>query len=244
MALSRPINVQFWNDEKVSERFTLNDKIVFLYLLTNEHLEQLGIYKITYKVIANEICMPIELVKESIRRLDKELGVIKYSDSTNEVAILNYLKHSIMNGGATSKCYDNIERKVSDKDLLLEVYKKLLLVTDNRPTFTIALTKIREALPFSEEYLNRLVDRKRPAKEYYYDDNDNIIMYVGPTYDEWDSIDERNSRTRDINNFKSVLCIDGHYRFVECIRKPINENHQEFNNESHSDDLDYDGMPY
>ena len=46
MGIKRVVDVDFWNDEKVMDLFTPEDKLFFLYLLTNPHTTQLGIYAI------------------------------------------------------------------------------------------------------------------------------------------------------------------------------------------------------
>lgn len=46
MALNRPVPMYFWTNPKVNEEYSLDDKLLYIYLITNEHLQQLGIYKI------------------------------------------------------------------------------------------------------------------------------------------------------------------------------------------------------
>lgn len=43
----RMVHTSFWNDPTVSEEMTPEDKYFFLYLLTNEHTTQIGIYGIS-----------------------------------------------------------------------------------------------------------------------------------------------------------------------------------------------------
>lgn len=173
MALSRPVNIGFWSDKKVRNNFSVDDKIVFLYLLTNVRTQQLGIYELPLYYVSLETGLSLERVTESIKHLE-ELDVIKYSEETEEVAILNYLKYSIMQGGATdSNCYDNIEKKVKDKTLIKAVYEKLLKVEDNRPTFKNAFKKI-EAYIKSKEPTDNEFDEQQSTQYYNPTANDPI----------------------------------------------------------------------
>ena len=99
MAKFRTVNPKFWSDKKVSEKFTPEDKLFMLYLLTNEHSTQLGIYNISIRVMAFEIGWSKETIGYLLERFENNYNIIKYSKETNEIAIKNFLKHSIYNGG-------------------------------------------------------------------------------------------------------------------------------------------------
>lgn len=47
MARFRMVHTEFWDDPKVVEEMTPEDKYFFLYLLTNSNTTQIGIYQIT-----------------------------------------------------------------------------------------------------------------------------------------------------------------------------------------------------
>ena len=55
MAIYRHVHVEFWKDPKVLEELTPEDKLFFIYLLTNPNTTQIGVYKITKKQIAFEL---------------------------------------------------------------------------------------------------------------------------------------------------------------------------------------------
>ena len=54
MAIYRHVHVEFWKDPKVLEELTPEDKLFFIYLLTNPNTTPIGVYKITKKQIAFE----------------------------------------------------------------------------------------------------------------------------------------------------------------------------------------------
>jgi len=121
MALKRIINTGFWQDEKVIDLFSPEDKLFFLYLLTNPHSTLLGIYQINKKVIAFELGYSIETINTLIDRFENKYQIIKYSNETNEIAIKNYLRHSINKGGKPIE--DCLKKDINDvKDLSLLEY--------------------------------------------------------------------------------------------------------------------------
>ena len=52
MALYRHVYLKFWKDDKVMELFSVEEKLLFLFLLTNPNTTQIGVYKILPKEIA------------------------------------------------------------------------------------------------------------------------------------------------------------------------------------------------
>ena len=95
MAIKRVVNTEFWIDDKVVDLFSPEDKYFMLYLLTNPHTTQLGIYKLNAKVAAFELGYSVEAVKTLLERFENKYGLIRYSNETQEVAVKNYLKHSL-----------------------------------------------------------------------------------------------------------------------------------------------------
>ena len=118
MGIKRIVDTGFWEDEKVMEMFSPEDKLFFLYLMTNPHSTQLGIYKILDIQMAFEIGYSKEAIKCLLDRFENKYGIIKYSESTKEIAIKNYLVYSIVKGG--KPVYDLLVResqRVKDKSL-------------------------------------------------------------------------------------------------------------------------------
>lgn len=99
MAIKRIVSTEFWTDSKVVDLFSPEDKYFMLYLLTNPHTTQLGIYKLNEKIAAFETGYSVESVKVLLERFETKYELIKYSKDTKEIAIKNFLKHSIVKGG-------------------------------------------------------------------------------------------------------------------------------------------------
>ena len=126
MGIKRIVDVQFWNDDKVLEYFSPEDKLFMLYLMTNPHTTQLGIYPINKKHMSFELGYTIDVINVLIDRFENKYGMIKYSNETKEIAIKNYLRHSIIKGGAPVRdCLVKEIKNVKNKELLVYVFSNL-----------------------------------------------------------------------------------------------------------------------
>ena len=124
--IKRIVSTSFWEDEKVVETFSPEDKYFYLYLLTNPHTTQLGVYRLVPKTAAFELGYSKEAVYVLIDRFEKKYGLIKFSRETSEVAIKNYLRHSIVKGGKpVMDCLLKEESSVEDKSLLVYIYNNI-----------------------------------------------------------------------------------------------------------------------
>lgn len=126
MGIKRIVDVQFWNDDKVIEYFSPEDKLFMLYLMTNPHTTQLGIYAINKKHMSFELGYTIDTINVLIDRFENKYDMIKYSNETKEMAIKNYLKYSIIKGGKpVEDCLMKEISQVKDKSLLGYVYSNI-----------------------------------------------------------------------------------------------------------------------
>ncbi len=90
MAIYRHVHVEFWKVPKVLEELTPEDKLFFIYLLTNPNTTQIGVYKITKKQIAFELGFSIESVNALMDRFINNYGLIKYNNDTREICLKNW----------------------------------------------------------------------------------------------------------------------------------------------------------
>ena len=94
-----------------------------LYLLTNPHTTQLGIYEISVKRAAYEMGYSTDAVRALIERFERVHGVVFFSKETNEIAIKNFLRHSVIKGGKpVEDCIVAELAKVKDKTLIAKVF--------------------------------------------------------------------------------------------------------------------------
>ena len=119
MAIYRHVHVEFWKDPKVLEELTPEDKLFFIYLLTNPNTTQIGVYKITKKQIAFELGFSIESVNVLMDRFINNYGLIKYNNDTREICLKNWGKYNLNKlGKPMLDCVKSELKNVDDKSLL------------------------------------------------------------------------------------------------------------------------------
>ncbi|MEI4622102.1 DnaD domain-containing protein [Bacillus cereus] len=99
MAIFRPVQVSFWQDAKVIEEMTPEDKLFNLYLLTNPCTTQIGVYQITKKQMAFDLGYSMESVNSLLDRFENHHKLVKYNPETRELAIINWGKYNLNRGG-------------------------------------------------------------------------------------------------------------------------------------------------
>lgn len=140
MGIKRVVDMDFWVDSKVDD-FTPEDKYFMVYLLTNPFSTQLGIYGISIKQAAFQMGYSLDAVKNLIDRFEHKYGMIIYSEETGEIAIKNYLRHSIIKGGKpVEDCILREMAKVKNKELINTVFTSLLRYDDLQPTVKKIIT--------------------------------------------------------------------------------------------------------
>ena len=93
MAIYRAIQMSFWTDAKITDTFSTDEKLMYLYLLTNPHTNLCGCYEVSSKQIAFEIGFRRDLVEKLIKSLQKK-RIIDYSTDTNEILLVNWHKYN------------------------------------------------------------------------------------------------------------------------------------------------------
>jgi len=146
-SLSRPVPTSFWIRPDVNEEYTLDEKLLYIYLITNEHFQQHAIYKLSKRMMMVELGMDKEKFNKAFDNLENKYRVIKYSEATNEVAILDYYSFGILKGGKPLKdCYTNLGKKVEDFTLLKDIYDYSLKLKDDREAFMTVMGMVRDKL--------------------------------------------------------------------------------------------------
>lgn len=110
MAKYRHIYTEFWEDPKVVEEFTPEDKLFYLYLLTNPKTTQIGIYQITKKQMAFELGYSAETINSLMQRFITMHGIIEYNGESRELCIKNWGKYNLARGG--KPMYDLIKKEL------------------------------------------------------------------------------------------------------------------------------------
>lgn len=169
MAKYRQVYTEFWEDPKVQEEFTPEDRYFYLYLLTNPRTTQIGIYQITKKQIAFELGYSTESINALIDRFENHHKLIKYNIETREIAIKNWGRYNFNKAGKpVEDCVRSELSRVKDNDLI-EYTKpnidnsKIINIYD---TYTIrGTTGGQEKEEEKEEEENKKKKKNRREKE-------------------------------------------------------------------------------
>jgi hypothetical protein len=138
MALSRNIQLSFWTDAKVIDDFTPEDRYFFLYLMTNPHTNLCGCYEISKKQMSDETGYTKEVIEKLINRMANIHQVVKYSNDTKEMIILNWSKY---NWTESSKLRIALEREIEMvKDAEFKRYLSELLYGNDTVSIPYAYT--------------------------------------------------------------------------------------------------------
>ena len=165
MSIKRVVDTQFWEDATVIERYSVEDKYFLLYLMTNPHSAQVGIYKLPKKIISFETGYTVDSVSVILERFENKYKNVLYDNDTHEISVINSLKYSIVKGGKPVGDLLIKELNKIDSDFLVEeTYNHLLKFWDKSDRIFDETVK----LIFEDE----LSKRKEP-KETNDNDNDN-----------------------------------------------------------------------
>lgn len=120
MATFRQVHCQFWNDSEVME-FTPEDKLFYLYILTNPRSKQCGITEITIRQMAFELGYSTDTIDTLLIRF-QERGKIRYNRETNELAVKNWRKYNPDTSPKVKACIDKELSLVKDTALIQYLY--------------------------------------------------------------------------------------------------------------------------
>lgn len=122
MGIKRVVDTEFWTHPN-TEDFTAEDMYFMQWLLTNPFTTQLGIYSISLRDSAYQLRYSKEALLSLLERFQDVYGIIIWSPKTKEVAIKNFLRHSIIKGGKpVEDCIKKEMTKVKNKSLIYQVF--------------------------------------------------------------------------------------------------------------------------
>jgi hypothetical protein len=120
MATYRKVHTSYWTDPFV-ENLTQEQKLFYLYLISNTKTKQSGIYEISKKYMAYETGFSIGEITNLINYF-VEVNKIYYSENTNEIAIVNWVKHNNSYSHSVLKCILTDLDEIKDKKLIKNLY--------------------------------------------------------------------------------------------------------------------------
>lgn len=120
MAIYRHVYLSFWKDDKIMEQFSIEEKLLFIFFLTNGNTTQIGVYKILVKEIAFFTGISTTQVAMLMDKLENEYHMIKYNKNTHEIAIVHWAKYNMnkLGGKPIIDCISSELKRVEDVSLL------------------------------------------------------------------------------------------------------------------------------
>ena len=116
MAIFRKIHISFWSDPFIQD-LDNEQRLFYLYLLTNEKTKQCGIYEISKRQISFNLGIDSEKVTELIGYF-VNAGKIRYSLETNEIAIKNWMKYNSSTSPKVVSCIKSELCSIKDRVLI------------------------------------------------------------------------------------------------------------------------------
>jgi hypothetical protein len=93
MAKQRIVNTRFWDDSYVI-RLEPNEKLLFLYLLTNPLTNIAGVYELPQRRIVYDTGLDTSTVERALMKLERDGKAIVSGDW---IAIVNFIRHQSLN---------------------------------------------------------------------------------------------------------------------------------------------------
>lgn len=170
------IEREFWNDDKIIDDYSPEDKLFMMYLLTCPRGNALGIFKLPIKLIAFEIGYSPEAVRTLVDRFMNKYNRINYDYKSQEVAIYRALKYTVSKGGKPIE--DMMRQLLSEVTVTENIIKVHKVMSDwwlksNRPVDKMIKSLMEEEIEKRSAISNVNVND-------YVNDNVNVNDYTYP----------------------------------------------------------------
>ena len=140
MSIYRNIALSFWTDSKVDE-FSTEEKLVFLYILTNPLTTISGCYEMGMHRVSRDLGYPIDTVSEAFSNLEEKHGVIRYDADTREVLIVNWGRYNWTSSPKIDKpIIESIQavKSVKLRSMLVEIFNNSRSIPYPYPIDTVS----------------------------------------------------------------------------------------------------------
>jgi len=94
------IRDSFWTDTYV-EKLTPDEKLLFIYLLTNPLCNVAGVYEIRAKRIGFETGYDVEVVETILKRFERDKKILRFEDW---IVVVNHIKNQSLNPSIIQGC--------------------------------------------------------------------------------------------------------------------------------------------
>lgn len=125
MAIYRTLYTKFWEDDKILDEMSMEEKFFYIYLLTNPRVKQCGCYEISFQQIFLQTNISKENAKKIIEKFEKELNLIKYSKNTKEILLLNFYKYNWTSSNLIKTCIEKELNEIKEPEFIKYIKKML-----------------------------------------------------------------------------------------------------------------------
>jgi len=184
MSKLRSINTHFWSDTYVIDLDPV-EKLLFLYLLTNEQTNMLGIYEIHVRRIAFDTGIDKSMVSKIFDRFEQSQKV-KYCDGY--VILQNFLRHQSFNANMETSAiqkWNDLPLNIREDDFCKPILKALKGLT--KASEPIAEIEVETETEIEDE-----IDNAQPSQTCYEFD------------DFWDDYDHKKDRKKSEQKWKKI----------------------------------------
>ena len=177
MAIFRKIHTNFWEDEKIIDEFTPEDKLFMLYLMTNPHTNQIGCYQISTRQMEFETGYTKETILKLIKRFEDIHKIIKYSEKTKEIFIINWYKYNWTKSPKVISCLKQEILSIKNLDFLKEIKD---LLSDFVGDKHLDLYRMYNKTEISKNLANEIFERDNYTCQKCGSKNDLTIDHIIP----------------------------------------------------------------
>lgn len=161
MAIFRKIHTSFWSDTFIQD-LDNDQKLFYLYLLTNERTKQCGIYEISKKQICFDLGYSMDKVSKLLLYFIKRDRIL-YSEVTKELAIKNWNKFNSSNSPKVVSCIKSELLSIKDR-VLIEYVNGMYIASQEEEE--------------KEEEQEEEQEEKKEEIDYFY-----LLEYLNKTFD-------------------------------------------------------------
>lgn len=190
MSKLRSVNTVFWSDPFI-EDLDVDEKLLYLYLITNEKTNMLGIYEASIKKMSFETGIEMKRLGTILNRFEA-LRKVKYIN--NYVMLVNYMKHQKYNTNmkkAAITTYLELPNKLKDSELKLDESnpsKAFETLSNHYGTVRKIEVEVEDKIEVENEVKNEIEsEREKNAS-----DDACAPAEIYPTFDDfWDVYDKK-----------------------------------------------------
>jgi hypothetical protein len=165
MAVYRQIHTTFWQDPEMIE-YDPEERYFYIYLMTNPHTRQCGIYEISKKIMAVELGYSIDTVSILLQKfIDRKK--IFYSENTKEIYMTNWLKYNSLKSPKVMSCVNNELQTVKNKGFL-KIFKDACI------QYGYSIDRL--LIDYGEEKEKEKEKEKEEEEEYTMSDSENPTL--------------------------------------------------------------------